>query len=164
MGWTPGADALHAWYMYAAENKDILRLAFELGMDGNTSMYIASIGYTWVPKVAYNLIMDYWGVIEGDSPVFKLYMKHGLDPNRPFSPQRLNLFMMLGWISNDGAMFTHMLENCPDPDEALAYRARYLGTVEVGARLLHNNAIVDAIEDYRRKRLENQETTSGTKS
>jgi ankyrin repeat protein len=164
MGWTPGADALHAWYMYAAENKDILRLAFELGMDGNTSMYLASIGYTWVPKVAYNLIMDYWGVIEGDSPVFKLYMKHGLDPNRPFSPQRLNLFMVLGWISNNGAMFTHMLENCPDPDEALAYRARYLGTVEVGARLLHNNAIVDAIEDYRRKRLENQETTSGTKS
>jgi len=164
MSWTPGGDAVHAWYMYAGENKDILRLAFELGMDGNASFYQGGSGYTWVPKVAFNLMMDYWLLVDGDSETFRLYMKHGLDVNRQFSPQRLTLFLLIGLVSNNGGMFTHMMENVPDPDEALAATVPWLGNTERGAELLGNSAIVDAIEDYKRKRVEHQETTSGAES
>eukprot|EP00959_Pyramimonas_sp_CCMP1952_P252265 5270867-Pyramimonas_sp.AAC.1 len=119
MSWSPGADAVHAWYMYAAENKDILRLAFGLGMDGNACFYSGLAGNTWLPKAGYNLTNDYWFFVEGTSATFELYVKHGLDINRPSGPMRLNLLMITGWSSNNAAILTHMLENCPDPDEAL---------------------------------------------
>ncbi|CAK0865780.1 unnamed protein product [Prorocentrum cordatum] len=156
MSWSPGADAVHAWYMYAAENKDILRLAFGLGMDGNACFYSGLAGNTWLPKAGYNLTNDYWFFVEGTSATFELYVKHGLDINRPSGPMRLNLLMITGWSSNNAAILTHMLENCPDPDEALAYRSKFLGSLEDGARIIGLAAIVEAIEDFKRKRADQE--------
>jgi len=163
MSWSPGADAIHAWYMWGPENKDILRFAFELGMSGNAHIFIGQEGFTWVPKAFYNLQQDYWFSVEGTSPVFELYLNNDMQVNRPCSPLRITLIQLIGWNSNNGAIITHILENCPDPDEVLAYNCKYFGNVEDGALLLNLTAIVDAIEDFRRKRDEQEEATSGAK-
>jgi len=166
MSWTPGGDAIVAWYMYAGKNKDILRLAFEQGMDGNASFFQGGCGYTWVPKCSYNVIMDYWLMVDGYSATFQLYVDHGLEMNRPFSPQRMSLLTLIGWMSNNGPIIAHILEHCPDPDEALAYTVAWLGTTENGARMLGNTAVVDAIDDFKRKRAEalGRDITPGAKS
>ncbi|CAK0853289.1 unnamed protein product [Prorocentrum cordatum] len=162
MCWSPGADAIHAWYMYAAYNKDILRLAFELGMDGNAAFFMGSGGSTWLPKVGYNLTFDYWFLESGTSPTFELYMKHGLEVNRPWGPQRLNVLQILSWSSSNAAIVTHVLETCPNADEALAFRAKFLGSTEDGARLLKLLPVVDAIEDYKRKRADQESPAAPT--
>jgi hypothetical protein len=163
MSWSPGADAVHAWNMYAPQNKDILRLAFELGMSGNNSVFICLEGFTWVPKVYHSLQQDYWFSIEGTSPALELYLKNGLDPNASCSPLRINLIQLVAWNSNNAAIVTHILETCPDPDALMDFQCKYFGNVEDGALLLGLTAVVDALEDFKRKQDEQEAATSGGK-